>query len=407
MKNRLFIFVIIGACSCTHISRNQEWIQDILNAKTDSTVILNIMSIIQSEYPLSQLLDTVRYVELDNAEQALLATIKNIKVTHELIYVLDIDDRLKCFDRQGNFIRDAYSKGGGPNEIGHFIDFDVDESYLYILDGAKIALFTFDHDGTFVKKENIPFRAEMFKHLSDNRYLFYLSRFSKRDEYNFDKIVLTDDKFNIIQPVLHYIENTRPSAVYPFFENCADTKFFCDGMGNGLFELKDSIISMKYYLDFDGKYFNTDVNVDGYKLAVEQKIYFAARSPIHNENYILQPFFAGLQRNGTLFIRLKDNKAMFIEKLIEDKIDVISFLFSYTIGYDSTTNEFYGFSNYWDLENIDDVDKIAKISKIREVMPSHVQPFLLRENAEQTTNHILIFYKLKKDIEFSENDNKR
>jgi hypothetical protein len=95
MKNKLFIFFIIGICSCTHSSHNQEWIQDILNAKTDSTITLNVMSHIRSEYPLSQLLGTVRYVELDNVEQALLSTIRNIKVINECIYVLDIDDRLR------------------------------------------------------------------------------------------------------------------------------------------------------------------------------------------------------------------------------------------------------------------------------------------------------------------------
>jgi hypothetical protein len=401
MKKTIFIFFLTGICACTHVSHNQDWIQDILSAKTDSTITLNVMSNLRSEYPLSALIDTVRYVELDNSEQALLSMVRNIKVTNEWIYVSDLEARLKCFDRQGNYIRDAYVRGGGPEEIGHFIDFDVDENYLYILDGAKIALLTFTHDGTFIKKENLPFRAEMFKRLPDNQYLFHLSRFSKSNENNFDKIVLTDDTFNIVQSLLHYIEGTRPGAVYPFFENTANTTYFCDGMGNGIFEKRDTTLFMKYYLDFDGKYFNTDIDVEGYQLAVEQKVYFASRAPLHNEDYIVQPFFAGLRRDGTLFIRLKDHKIMFIEKLIEDKNDILSFSFGKTIGYDSATHEFYGFSGYLDLDDILNEDKEDIIANIRTKMPSEVQPFLLREDVERTTNHILIFYKLKKDIDFS------
>jgi hypothetical protein len=374
--------------------------EDIVNAKTDSTITFEVLSNAVDEYPLSKLIDSVRYVELDNSDNALLSVIRNIKVINDRIYVLDLDSRLKCFDRQGRFIRDAYKRGGGPEEIGHFIDFDVDENNLYIFDGAKVSLFTFTHDGVFVKREKLPFRVDAFKRIPDNKYLFLLSRFSSindKDEDISDKIVLTDDKFNAVQSVLHNIEDSRPPlCVYPFFENSAKPKYFCDNMGYGLFEQKDSVLFMKYYLDFGGKYFNEDLS--RYKFTEDEEKYFAMRSPLRNEDYILQAFYSGLKRERTLLIRLKDNKMMFIKKLTQDKSDVFSFTFTHTCGYDFSRNEFYGICNYLDLDDIpDDKDK----SMLRQKMTPEAQPFLLRQNTEATTNCILMFYKLRRDIEFN------
>jgi hypothetical protein len=375
--------------------------EDILNSKTDSTITLDVLSNVIDEYPLSKLIDSVRYVELDNADNALLSIVRNIKVINDMIYVLDLKSRLKCFDRQGKFIRDAYKKGGGPEEIAHLIDFDVDENNLYILDGAKIALFTFTHDGVFVKKERLPFRAESFKRLSDSKYLFKLSRFSSisgNDEDVSNKIALTDDKFNVIQYSLHnFIDNQPPLSVYPFFENSFKPKYFCDGMGYGLFEQKDTVLFMQYYLDFGDKYFNEDISK--YEFTEYEEKYYAMHAPLHSEDYIMQPFYAGLRRNRTLFIRLKDNKHMFIKNLIGGGNNTFSFTFSHTIGYDPSTNEFYGICNYLDLDDItDEKDK----DKLRQRMAPEVQPFLLRQNVDATTNCILMFYKLRRDIEFYE-----
>jgi hypothetical protein len=228
--------------------------------------------------------------------------------------------------------------------------------------------------------------------MPDSTYLFHLSRFSDLK----NRIVLTDDKITVKYSILHSIEDSgTPLCVYPFFENSIKSKYFCDEMGYGLFEKRDTVLFMKYHLDFDGKYFNE--NLDHYEFTDEEERYFATRSPLHNEDYILQPFYAGLRRTGTLLIRLKDNRVMFIKKLIQDRNDIFDFSIIYTCGYDCTTNEFYGTSNYLDMDNItNDKDK----NVVRQKMPPEVQPFLLRHNAEATTNGILMFYKLKQNIEF-------
>jgi hypothetical protein len=113
----------------------------------------------------------------------------------------------------------------------------------------------------------------------------------------------------------------------------------------------------------------------------------------------LQPFYSGLKRERILLIRLKDNKMIFIKNLIQDQNDTFSFTFAHTCGYDFSANEFYGICNYLDLDDIpDDKDK----NMLRQKISPEAQPFLLRQNIEKTTNCILMFYKLRRDIEFND-----
>jgi hypothetical protein len=109
-----------------------------------------------------------------------------------------------------------------------------------------------------------------------------------------------------------------PDKIPPAFK----PKYFCNEMGYGLFEQKDTVLFMKYYLDFGEKYFNEDISK--YEFTEYDEKYFAMHSPLHSADYIMQPFYAGLRRNRTLFVRLKDDKMMFIKNLIEDRNDMIA-----------------------------------------------------------------------------------
>ncbi len=140
----LLLTVGLFVWGCAHTSPNDEIIHAELSLITDSTLTINVYSCSVDEYCISKLIDSVRYVSLEYSDSALIGVVKNIKLTKDLIYVLDLqNDNLKCFNIKGKFIRKACQIGGGPEEISHLIDFDVDEDYLYVLDGAKVAIQIF------------------------------------------------------------------------------------------------------------------------------------------------------------------------------------------------------------------------------------------------------------------------
>jgi hypothetical protein len=397
---KIFIYVVLlaGSLGCTSVSPNTERIQEELNLITSRTITIDVNSHTQEKYPLSKLIDSVRYVVLENTDEALIAQVRNIKVINDLIYVLDLQqERLKCFDRRsGKFIRNACKWGNGPEEVAHLIDFDVDENYLYVLDGAKVAIHKFSHDGIYIDKMNLPFRVQKFSCFPNEGYLFELAPFGLDNNRNNHLVVYTDLHYRPVQYLLRYITGAFTGIS---FENRQCPTYLYSMYGNGIYEKMDSTIFMKYYIDFGGKYFNANKNEDGFKQAVEQKIYFTSNAPVHNENYLLQGYSAGMKREGTLFVCLRNNRSMFIENLIQDRNDLIDFNFSYTMGYDETNQEFYGVCNYIDVANIHSDDKDKIMEGIRNIIPQKIQPFLIQNNADKNMNQILVFYKLKNNID--------
>ena len=96
----------------------------------DSTVVIHIDRCTINEIPLSKLVQSVAYVELETNDSSLLYTPTNIKLTDSLIYVYDIMEQLKRFDRKGHYLGNAYQRGEGPEELINLYDFDVDEDDL-------------------------------------------------------------------------------------------------------------------------------------------------------------------------------------------------------------------------------------------------------------------------------------
>jgi hypothetical protein len=393
------VFTLLsGTLGCSSFSPNKERIQEELSLITDRTITIDIKTNTQEKYPLSKLIDSVRYVVLENTDEALIAQVKNIKVINDLIYVLDLQqERLKCFDRRtGKFIRNACKRGNGPEEVAHLIDFDADENFLYILDGAKVVIHKFNHDGIYIDKIDLPFRVQKFSYFPNEGYLFELAPFGLDNDKNSHLVVYTDLHFKPVRYLLRYIAGTFTGIS---FENRQCPTYLYSMYGNGIYEKKDSTIFMKYYVDFGGKYFNANKNEDGFRQAIEQKIYFTSNAPIHDENYLLQGYSAGMKREGTLFISLKNDRSMFIENLIQDRNDLIDFNFSYTIGYDKINQEFYGICNYIDVANIYSEDKDKVMEGIRNVIPPKIQPFLIQNDYDKNINQLLIFYKLKNSID--------
>ena len=396
---KIFVLLIVLNWSCSNLNENPNdiRIKNELDMITDNTTVVKISSCTREEYPLIEIIDSVRYISLENTDKALIAIIKTIKITNDLIYILDLQShKIKCFDRSGTFLRDACQIGAGPQEISHLIDFDVDEDYLYILDGAKIAIHFFDHTGKYIKNEKLPYRAHKIHCLPDNCFYFELAPFGIQNNENSNLAVYTDSDFKPIDFLLKYVDGADCGVS---FGNQRNSAYLFSSYGNGIYEKVDGKFVMKYYVDFNGKYFNTNKKDDGFKQAIEQNVYFTSSAPLHNNTYLLQSYTAGLKRDGTLLVNLKENKAMFIRRLIQDKNDLIDFSFSHTMGYDVVNNEFFGICNYIDLSTIIS-DKETAVESIKKYVNKEVQSALIHENEEKDVNQIIVFYKLKDEIVF-------
>lgn len=104
---------------------------------------------------LSEIADTLIYVQLDNEKDALIGTVINAHLTKEYIFIQHSGSSLiSQFSRDGSFIRNVGSIGRGPQEYLLARHFSINEKdrkiYIHTNWSRKILVYSFD--GDYLKK---------------------------------------------------------------------------------------------------------------------------------------------------------------------------------------------------------------------------------------------------------------
>ena len=387
-------FVVV-ACQYSHRLAEEVEKQE-LAYKSDSTITIDMEECVVAQKRLSELISDVSYLEVEATEGSYLTLPINIKMVDSLIYVLDLDEHLRCFDRTGKFIRDGYRKGRGHGEVISLYDFDVDERFVYLLDGAKSAIVKYAHDGRFVESFQLPFRAIRFKRMYNGLYLFALAPFTLADEEESHEVVLTDSCFNIVGryfTALGY-EQSLPMVRTPYFENSAHAAFFAPVYKRGVYQLKDSVLFMKYYLDFKKPYFEPSRKVKGELEAKEKGLFYTYWNPIHTQDYLVQNFYTSENAKGLFVMDLHHNRPMFIKEVVNDMDNVVRFNFDFTKFYDVRQDLFASVTDVY-FKGIHTEEEIEEGTSH---LSDSVRSILVRAKGEEGINPILMFYRLKKDI---------
>lgn len=184
-----------------------------------------------------------KYIKLDNSDRFLFRGIDKVKVTDNYIYVLD--GRLKrviVFDVLGKGVITLDKFGQGAEEYLQITDFDVNSSGdIYILDGRLDKLFVYDKHADFISAKELPFEADIIHLLSDNKFLFGLSSWNKKEGRS-KKVAITDIELKIEKAYMDYDEFVDEAywiSTYNFVpaNNCI---FYNKQIDNIVYELSSS-----------------------------------------------------------------------------------------------------------------------------------------------------------------------
>lgn len=388
---------VLSSCSGNH-SRMAAEVERLEKAAiSDSTAVIDIAECRMKHFPLSRLIEEVEYVPLETSDSSVLYSVAQFKLTDSLIYVCDVMKQLKKFDRKGRYVGNAYTRGEGPEEVVQLYDFDVDEDFLYLLDGARSVVLRFTHQGEFVDRRSLPFRAICMKHLSDGRYLFRLAPFSLADEKEVSALLmLTDADFN---PRGEFFAQNRDvegtTLREPYFESSSDSRYFAPLYRRSIYRLEGDSLVMDYYLNFGTPYYETNRRYKGAEEAKERGIYYTFPNPIHTERYLLQAFITSRAQQGLLVIDRQTKRAVFAEGLENDRDDMLGFnIWSGMQTYDAATGRLAGIAeSYYESSFSDE----AELERIKSILPDSVVSVLLKKGNEEL-NPVLMFYRLREDI---------
>jgi len=218
MKTKSIFYLLFLTVSCIETS--------------ESLFIIDPRRFSKNEISLAEIADDITYLPLDNYFH--MGEIVRIQKTEDQIYVKSRDLGLIAFNKEGKNPRLIGSIGRGPGEYLYCISFAVDKTVgrIYILDIDEV-IKVYSMEGEFVK--NIPLKKYGAFHFSD-------IEFSDSKLFLFEYITMGHGKFNWI--VLDSTGNTLTQKT-----NSIPT--FRSGMGadGGVFRYENKISYWNMYND--------------------------------------------------------------------------------------------------------------------------------------------------------------
>lgn len=172
--------------------------------------------------PILEYIDTVKYLKLEDKDEALLAYVNKMVCREDKIYLGDFSNhKIVVYDTIGRFQYVIDRQGRGSGEYLQIKSFAVDDSCLYVLDTFLPGLHVFDNrTGAYVAKKRMAFIAWDFETLSRGRMIFTFCFFKdghlppSQPSY---RLLITDNDLNIIQRLLPFEEEGDPIGKEVYF----------------------------------------------------------------------------------------------------------------------------------------------------------------------------------------------
>lgn len=204
---------------------------------------------------LSDFVERVSHIYLENTSEALIGNIDKIVYNNERFYILDrsIAKKVLVFDSSGKFLFKIGALGGGPGEFVEVTSFTIDNrnDMLYVYDCTNLSISKFDKDGKFIETIVVDFYA-MNVEFHNDRFVYYTNYTeSKKGPYN---IIVTDMNGNVVSRQFPFKEK---SSMHGFSNTCfhqSDGELrLVQGFDNEIYGFDEDKAYPKFQLLFKGK----------------------------------------------------------------------------------------------------------------------------------------------------------
>lgn len=107
---------------------------------------LEVPKYVEKGLALSDISESVIKISLENHEDALITSIKEVVTIDSHFVVITYDSRILIFDKDGTFVKALGNKGDGPGEYRFVSAFakDEDSRKFYVISSKKILVYSFD-----------------------------------------------------------------------------------------------------------------------------------------------------------------------------------------------------------------------------------------------------------------------
>lgn len=162
-----------------------------------------------SELTISEIVDSIHTIILDERSEAIVGNIDKIRIIDSTIYIGDFTSNvITAFDLNGNYLFHIDNIGQGPGEYVAIKSFAADSKHLYVIDNWTGKLIKYDAiNGTYRNESKMPFVAWDIEVIDSTKLLFtYVpmqggSLLNKQPPY---RLFITDMELNIKEKLLEF-----------------------------------------------------------------------------------------------------------------------------------------------------------------------------------------------------------
>lgn len=301
--------ILMLACCLSFSCRNKKYSAQ----QNEKIAIQNIKWKQQNDFEIKDILENIRYILLENKTECLFSEINKLIIENDRIYILDMygTKSLLVFDISGKFLHKIGGVGEGPGEYTRYINFDVYDDTVYVLDLSNNKMLIFDKNGNYIKFVRSSFKFSDFYILEQKNFLLSLYH---EDNSNSNKVAVTDDMkkretayFSF--PTEHKDNKGNSRSFQPFRGKIAymypvsDTLYVFNEQGN---------VENGYFFDFGSQKLPERLKND-YTEAIRQRrdnsYAYIYNTPIIVNQYIFTDLFIGNQKCLAVFDRQKNESA--------------------------------------------------------------------------------------------------
>lgn len=283
------------------------------SCKTKNSInknVINFDSAMSKNIELNEISDSIRVTFLITDNKNLLGEIFKFKCTRNYIFIVDQQQKLFIFKKNGELYSVIYQMGKGPSEYIEIVDFYVDreEKFILILDPLNGKLLTFDINGIFISGHKIEYNhAEHITGIKGNNYCIYQSaRFSLNNQ----NLFFLDSSFNTISSIEDtngdFIKNL-PYLIDINWYNFNGQSYFKYAMNDTIFAINNDFSKNAHYiLNYGSKRMPNKYYTKTKYYQTESHKFYLEGDILESNKYIFIPIYYENKRKHFLFNK-KDN----------------------------------------------------------------------------------------------------
>ena len=251
LMKKITFLILLAITSCSYeqdVIEGKDAIQLSFRLKTDrhNSDVLT----------MSQVYDSVRYIQLDDVRQTvLIGEVSELQLTNEYIYIYDRhSDAVYKYDYDGAFVQKYYHKGRGPGEYVTITTFDIDRRNGNVLfyDVTRRMVIAYSDDNKFLYEYKIQKDVPRdFAVLNNGDHLFLTYDYMKgvrRGIWQCDSLGVVKNELVKIDESFKFSSGLFPS----YFKRLGDVVYVRSSEDRDcLYHISGDSISIPYKFNFD------------------------------------------------------------------------------------------------------------------------------------------------------------